>query len=142
MRRANWLSASASHVRLPGRRSRSAAATAPLKLRGTVFIDKLVHLGYRRPNALPGGEPGVLDHGRSQEDAAPVGLDRLAEGAPGPRVEAEAGEVGDEDVRFQATGAVAGAGRPRTRDTHLGSIGKQRSPAAAPRGLPGLQVPG
>jgi hypothetical protein len=53
----------------------------------------------RRTSPLDGGAEQA---GCGQEHAAPVGLDRLAEAALGPRVEPETGEVGDEDVRFQA----------------------------------------
>jgi hypothetical protein len=61
-----------------------------LKLRGMVAIDKHVHPGRCRPQALSGGVPGALDGGAEQvrgrqEHAAPVGLDRLAEAALGPR---------------------------------------------------------
>lgn len=105
----------AERVRLPpsvaGQAVAERGGDRALELRSAVAVDKRVHLGECRPQALSGGVPGALDGsaeqaGRGQEHAAPVGLDRLAEAALGPRVESEAGEVGDEHVRFQAPKAL------------------------------------
>ena len=111
MRRANWLSESASHLRLPGRLSAQGVGDRALELRRAVAVDELVHCGCCRAQALGRRVPRALDGGteqagRGQEHAAAVGLDCLPEAAFGPRVKTERAEVGDEDVGLDAPQAL------------------------------------
>jgi hypothetical protein len=87
---------------VPGQAVSQRRGDRALELGGTVAVSEFVHPGRCSAQQLAGCVPGALDScaeqaGSRQEHAAPVGLDRLAEAALGPRVQPETSEVRDED---------------------------------------------